>query len=72
MLHNAVNKGGESTSITESAVPNFVKDGSESWIELILAVQVAVTKVIDVFGQISEEEDVVLANLAGDFNLDAC
>lgn len=28
-----------------------------------------VAEVFDVFGEVAEEEDVVLANLAGDFNL---
>lgn len=34
------------------------------------AVCVRVTQVLDIFSQVSEEEDVVLADLAGDLNLE--
>jgi hypothetical protein len=35
----------------------------------VLAVVVCVAKILNILGEVAKEEDVVLANLAGDFDL---
>jgi hypothetical protein len=46
-----------------------LKDGGKGWVERVCSVQMRVAEVFDVLGEVAEEEDVVFADLAGDFNL---
>lgn len=69
MVDDGVDQGGESSLIAELAGLDRVKDLAESGIEFLSPVEVIMTKVFDVFGEVAEEEDVLLAGFAGDFNL---
>jgi hypothetical protein len=69
VLNDAVDESREFLSVAESAVVDVVEDNGELGIELVVAVEMGVSEVLDVFCEVAEEEDVVLANLAGDFNL---
>jgi hypothetical protein len=46
-----------------------LEDLFELFVQLVVAVHVGVAELVDVFAQVAEEEDVVLADLAGDFDL---
>jgi hypothetical protein len=46
-----------------------VEDIRKLWVQLVVRVHVCVAKVLDVFGKVTEEEDVLLTDLAGDLNL---
>jgi hypothetical protein len=69
VLDNTIHQGREGSGITKGAFLDFVKDRVKALIELITAVDVPVTKVFDILGQVTEKEDVVLANFAGNFDL---
>lgn len=49
---------------------DFVEDLVEAGVNGVGAVVVGVAEVFDVFREVAEEEDIVLANFAGDFNLE--
>lgn len=59
----------ECTSVTESAFLDLLEDGAEVWVESVRAVVVCVAEILDIFGQVTEEEDVVLSDFTSDFNL---
>jgi hypothetical protein len=46
-----------------------VEDGFQVCVERVRGVGVCVAEVFDVFGQVAEEEDVLLADFAGYFDL---
>ena len=69
VVHNSVDKSGELVRVTEAAGLDRVKDLAKPVVELVFTVEVIVSEVFNVFGKISEEEDVGLADFAGDFNL---
>lgn len=66
---NRANKSGEGTNVAEGVGLDAVEDGLEFWINWWSVVIMCVAQVLNVFGQVAEEEDVVLADLAGDLNL---
>lgn len=70
MLDDAVDERREAICVAEGAVMDVVEDGGELWVELILRVQVRVAQVLDVFGEVAEKEDVLLADFTGDFDLE--
>ena len=72
VLDDAVDQRGERRCVAEGAALDRVEDGGKLWVEVVVAVNVRVPEVIDVLGQVAEEEDVVLANLASDFYLTGC
>jgi hypothetical protein len=71
VLGNAVDQSVEGAWVTELAGPDGVEDGGEVRIELEWsgAVDVIMTEVLNVLGQVAEKEDVVLANLTRDLDL---
>lgn len=62
-------QGGEAVRVAEGAVLDGVEDLGEVRVELETAVVVGVAEVFDVLGEIAEEEDVGLADFAGDFDV---
>ena len=70
MLVDGVDKGGEVALVAECAALDGVEDFLELGVELEIAVEVVVTEIFDVFGEVAEEEDVLFADFAGDFNLE--
>jgi hypothetical protein len=69
VLNDAVDESREFLSVAENAVVDVVEDNGELGIELVVAVEMGMSEVLDVFCEVAEEEDVVLADLTGDFNL---
>jgi hypothetical protein len=69
VLNDAVDESREFLSVAESAVVDVVEDNGELGIELVVAVEMGMSEVLDVFCEVAEEEDVVLADLTGDFDL---
>jgi hypothetical protein len=69
VLNDAVDESREFLSVAENAVVDVVEDNGELGIELVVAVEMGMSEVLDVFCEVAEEEDVVLADLTGDFDL---
>ena len=69
MLFDGTDESRESTCVTESAFLDFLEHFGEIGVEGVRTVGVRVAEVFDVFSEITKEEDVVLADFAGDFNL---
>lgn len=49
---------------------NSIEDGGEGWIQLVVGVKMGMAEIFNIFSQVSEEEDVVLADFASDFDLE--
>lgn len=69
MLDDAVEEGGEGARVAEGARVDGIEDLGEGRLQLVVVVEVGMAEVFDVFGEVAEEEDVLLADLAGDFDL---
>ena len=69
MTFNSSNQRGERSNVAECIRFNAVKHSLELRINRRLVVSVCVTQILDIFGEVAEEEDVVFANFAGDFDL---
>ena len=69
MVNDGVGERRESAGIAEHAVLDGIEDLLELLIKMVIAVHVGMAELIDIFGEIAEEEDVVLTDLAGDFDL---
>lgn len=59
----------EGTGITECALLDLLEDAGEIRINGVRTVVVCVTEVFNIFGEVTEQEDVVLSDFTGDFNL---
>ena len=56
--------------VAERAALDFFEDPSQGWIQgPVAAVGVRVAEVFDVFSEVAKEEDVFIADFAGDFDL---
>lgn len=69
VMANCVNHGIEIVRRTEGTVFDLVEDLVEVRIDDVRAVVVGMAKVLDIFGEVAEEEDVIFADFTGDFNL---
>lgn len=69
MFDNAVQQGAEAVCVAKCALVDRIEDGGELWVKRVLLVEMGVTQVLDVFGEVAEEENVLLADFAGDFDL---
>lgn len=69
VVANGADEGGELVGVAEGVGLDGVEDFDQVRVDGMGAVVVCVAQVFDVFGQVAEEEDVVLADLAGDFDL---
>lgn len=59
----------EGARISEHAIFDCLKHPRQIWVECVLAVVVRMSQVLDVLGEVAEEENIILPDLAGDFNL---
>lgn len=67
VVDDRVDEGGELGGVAEGAGADRVEDAGELGIEVeVCAVEVVVAEVVDVFGEVAEEEDVFFAYFAGD------
>jgi len=69
VIFNCTGQGAEHSCVAESVGLDSLKDFEKIWVKTVRAVVVGMAKVFDVFGQIAEEEDVILSDLASNFNL---
>lgn len=69
VLGDGRHERGELAGVAEGAGCDGVEDFGEVRVEVEAAVEVAVAELFDVFGEVAEEEDVLFADFAGDFNL---
>lgn len=69
MVLDSSNQSSKGTGVTKGVGFDGLKDFGEVGVESVRAVGVSVTEVFDVFCEVAEEEDVVFADFAGDFNL---
>ena len=59
----------ECIRIPECALLDLFEDPRKVRVQRVAAVVVCVPEILDILGQVAKEEDVVLSNLTGDFNL---
>jgi hypothetical protein len=69
VLDDAVDKCGETVSVAELSLTDNIENSGQLGIKLILRVDMSVSQILNVFGKVTEEEDVLLANLTGNFDL---
>lgn len=69
MILDATEESAETTCIAECALLDLVEDSRKIRVQLVGAVGVSMAEILDILCEVTEEEDVVLPNLAGDFNL---
>jgi len=69
VLDNAVEQGREGLRITKGARRDAIKDGRELGLKLVVVVQMAVAKILDILREVTEKEDILFANFASDFDL---
>jgi hypothetical protein len=70
MIFNRGNESGESTSVTKGALLDFFENVGEIRVQRMCAVGVSMAEVLDIFGKVTKEKDVVLTDFTSDFNLD--
>jgi len=58
LVDDGIAEGGEAAGVAESAGFDRVEDFGEVGVEFDVAVGVGVAEVFDIFGQVTEEEDV--------------
>lgn len=71
MVDDGVDEGAELARVAKGAFADGVEDGLQGGVELETAVPVSVAQVFDVFGEVAEEEDVVFADFARNFDVGA-
>lgn len=69
MVFDSANEGSERTGVAKGVGFDTFEDLGEVGVESVRAVGMGVAEVFDVFRKVAEEEDVVFADFAGDFNL---
>lgn len=69
VVNNAANECRECTLVAESALLDGLEDVLQIRVDLVLSVKVGVAKVFDIFSQVTEQEDVLIAGLAGNLDL---
>lgn len=69
VVFNGTNKSTEVACITKGTRLDSIKNFDEFGVKSVCAVCVCMAEILNIFGQITKEEDVVLSNFTGDFNL---
>lgn len=69
MVDDAVEERTKALGVAECALVDGVEDGRELGVELVVRVEMGVAEVFDVFCQVTEQEDVLLADFARDLDL---
>ena len=65
-------EGGEAACIAEHIGFDGVENFDEIGVGAEFTVVVGVTEIFHVFGEVTEEEDVLVADFSGDFDLEEC
>ena len=69
VLAHSCNHGAEIVGAAKRALLNLLEDLVKVSVDAVGTIGVRVAQVINIFGKVAEEEDVVLSNLTSDFNL---
>lgn len=69
VLLNGRSQCGKVGFVAEQTVFDCLEDLLQLWIELEVAIEMTMSELFYVFGEVTEEENVLLSNLSGDFNL---
>ena len=69
LIDDRVAKGAESAGIAKTPAFDGVKDLSEIRVKFEGAIVMSMAEIFNVFGQVAEEEDVIFADFASDFDL---
>lgn len=69
MVADGADEGGELVGVAEGVGLDGLEDFGQIRVDGVGAIVVCVAQVLDVFGQVAEEEDVVFVDFAGDFDL---
>ena len=69
LIDDGIAQGAEAIRIAESATLDGIKDFGEVGVEFEVAIGVGVAEVFNVFGEVTEEKDVGLADFASDLNV---
>ena len=69
VIHDTVNQGAELACIAKGVRLDGLEDLFESGIDDVAAVIMVVAEVLDGLGEVAEEEDVRVADFAGDLDL---
>jgi hypothetical protein len=69
MVDNTVDESREALSVAEHAPSDGVEDLGKLGLDLVSGVEMCMSEVFNVFCEVTEEEDVLLADFTGDLNL---
>lgn len=69
VVADGADEGGELVGVAEGVGLDGLEDFGQIRVDGVGAIVVCVAQVLDVFGQVAEEEDVVFVDFAGDFDL---
>jgi hypothetical protein len=69
MVFDCADESGEGARIPEGVLLDFLEDFGEIWVQCMRTVGMCVAEVFNIFSEVTKEEDIVLPNFAGDFNL---
>ena len=70
VVDNAIDEGGKLVRVAKATGLDSVEDLAEAFVQFVFAVEVLVAEVFNVFGEVTEEEDVRVADLTSDFDLE--
>lgn len=71
VVDDTIDQRRECIGVAELATANRVKDTLQGGVELEARIAVCMAEVLHVLGQIAEQEDILLAYLTSDLNLDS-
>ena len=69
VLDDAVDECREGLCVAECAISDSFEDTIKLWLDLIGGIQVLVAQLLNLLSKVTKEEDIVLADFSGDFNL---
>ena len=69
VLNNCIDKSGESPLVAELARLDRFEDFLQCWINLILAIEVVVAEIFNIFSKVAKEENILVACFPSDFDL---
>jgi hypothetical protein len=69
MFHDAIDQCRELASISEGTFLDSIKDLGQAFIELVCPIDMPVAEILDILSEVTKQEDVVLADLASNLNL---
>jgi hypothetical protein len=69
MVLDSADQRAERAGLTEGTFLYFFEDFNEAWVEGVDTVSMCMPKILDVFGKVAEQKDVVFTNFAGYFDL---